>query len=42
MLQEINIRYFNETLQTGMVNWREVYPLKPGIMKLNVEVDEGR
>ena len=25
-----------------MVNWREVYLLKPRIIKLNVEVDEGR
>jgi len=42
MLQEIKIRYFNESLQIGLVNWREVYLLKPQIIKLNVEVDEGR
>jgi hypothetical protein len=42
MLQEIKIKYFNESLQIGMVNWREVYLLKPQITKLNVEVDRGR
>lgn len=42
MLQEIKIKYFNEALQIAMVNWREVYLLKPKITKLNVEVDEGR
>lgn len=42
MLQEIKLRYFNESLQIGMVNWRDVYLLKPRIIKLNVEVDEGR
>jgi hypothetical protein len=25
-----------------MVNWREVYLLKPYVTRLNVEVDEGR
>ena len=42
MLQEIRIKYFNEALQIAMVNWREVYLLKPRIIKLNVEVDKGR
>jgi hypothetical protein len=42
MLQEIKIRYFNESLQIGLVNWREVYLLKPHVIKLNVEVDDGR
>jgi hypothetical protein len=42
MLQEIKLKYFNESLQIGVVNWREVYLLKPHIIKLNVEVDEGR
>jgi len=42
MLQEIKINYFNESLQIGMVNWREVYLLKPRIIKMNVEVDERR
>ena len=42
MLQEIKLRYFNESLQIGMINWREVYLLEPEIVKLNVEVDKGR
>ena len=42
MLQEIRIRYFNESPQIGMVDWSEVYLLKPEITKLNVEVDGGR
>jgi hypothetical protein len=42
MLQEIKLRYFNEPLQIGMINWREVYLLTPQIVKLNVEVDKGR
>lgn len=42
MLQEIKIKYFNEALQIAMVNWREVYLVKPRVVKLNVEVDEGR
>lgn len=42
MLQEIKIKYLNVSLQIGMVNWREVYLLKPHLIKLNVEVDEGR
>lgn len=42
MLQEIKIKYFNEALQIGMINWREVYFLKPHVVKLNVEVDNGR
>jgi hypothetical protein len=42
MLQEIKIKYFNESLQIAMVNWREVYLLKPQLIKLNVEVDKGR
>ncbi len=42
MLQEIRIKYFNETLQIGVVNWREVYLLKPRLEKLFVEVDKGR
>jgi hypothetical protein len=41
-LQEIKIKYFNEALQIAMVNWREVYRLRPVIIKLNVEVDRGR
>jgi hypothetical protein len=42
MLQEIKIRYFNEALQIAIVNWREVYLLKPDLTKMNVEVDKGR
>jgi hypothetical protein len=42
MLQEIKIKYFNEVLQIAMVNWREVYLIKPQIIKLNVEADRGR
>jgi len=42
MLQEIKTNYLNESLQIGMVNWREVYLLQPCIIKMNVEVDEGR
>ena len=42
MLQEIKIKYFNESLQVAMVNWREVYLLKPQLIRLNVEVDKGR
>lgn len=42
MLQEIKLRYFNESLQIGLVNWREAYLLKPIVVKLLVEVDEGR
>lgn len=42
MLQEIKIKYFNEALQIGMVNWREAYILTPKLIRLNVEVDEGR
>jgi hypothetical protein len=42
MLQEIKIKYFNESLQITMVNWREVYLLKPNVIRLNVEADEGR
>ena len=42
MLQEIKIKYFNESLQIAMVNWKEVYLVKPQIMKLHVEVDKGR
>lgn len=42
MLQEIKLKYFNESLQIGMLNWREVYLLKPQIVKLNIEVDDGR
>jgi hypothetical protein len=38
MLQEIKIRYFNEALQIAIVNWREVYLLKPNLTKLNVEI----
>jgi hypothetical protein len=42
MLQEIKIRYFNESLEIAMVSWREVYILKPHIKRLNIEVDKGR
>jgi hypothetical protein len=42
MLQEIKIKYFNELLQIGLANWREVYLLKPKIARLNVEGDDGR
>jgi hypothetical protein len=42
MLQEIKIRYFNESLQIDMVSWREVYLLKPDVVKLNVDVDDDR
>jgi len=42
MQQEIKIRYINEILSIGMVNWKEVYLLKPVIIRLLVEVDNGR
>jgi hypothetical protein len=42
MLQEIKIRYFNESLQMAIVDWREVYILKPHFKRLNIEVDEGK
>lgn len=42
MLQEIRFKYFNESLQIAMINWREVYLLKPHLIKMNVEVDKGR
>jgi hypothetical protein len=36
MLQEIKIRYFNESLEIAMVSWREVhYVLKLHIIRLN-------
>lgn len=41
MLQEIKIKYFNEALQIGMINWREVYLSKPDVVKLKVEVEDG-
>jgi len=32
-LQEIKIDFFNDSLQIGIVNWREVYLLQPRYFK---------
>ena len=42
MQQEVQLKYINQDLQIGMVNWREVYLLSPKPVELIVEVDKGR
>jgi|GEM_PF-5593713 len=34
----IKIKYFNKSLQIGMVNWRKVYLLKPTPLRINIKV----
>jgi hypothetical protein len=40
--QKIQLNYINIKLQIRMVNWREVYLLKPQVVRLIPEVDKGR
>lgn len=42
MQQEIQLKYINNTLQIGVVSWREVYLLSPTITLLYVEAYKGR
>jgi hypothetical protein len=42
MQQIIKVKYVNLNLQIGMANWREMYLLKPNIVRLYPETDKGR
>lgn len=42
MEQKILLNYINIKRQVGMVNWREVYLLRPQVVRLIPEVDKGR
>ncbi len=41
MEQKIHLQYFNAQLNIGMFDWKNVYQLKPNIMKLFPEVYKG-
>jgi hypothetical protein len=40
--QIIKVKYVNLNLQIGMADWREMYLLKPNIVRLYPETDKGR
>jgi hypothetical protein len=42
MVQKVQIKYINESLHIGIVNWKEAYLLYPAVTALLVEVDRGR
>jgi hypothetical protein len=42
MVQKVQLKYINERLHIGMVNWKEVYLLSPQVVAFQVEVDRGR
>jgi hypothetical protein len=42
MQQIIKVKYVNLSLQIGMANCREMYLLKPNIVRLYPETDKGR
>lgn len=42
MEQKINLQYLNQKLNIGMLDWKNVYLLKPCLVKLIPEVYKGK